>query len=179
MIKTEQVSQKPKLSKLTIIMAGWGAVLLLGGVVNQYASLDIDTTFLLWGGLTILGVGAQLAGMVKGLGPNLTAWLGVMVLGWAFTFYVFKFDNGSHIDMFGDLAGVWLILLGIGYIATAFQVDKRFFAFAGLHIGVGVLLELSARQVITLEVLNSNAALIFGLVAGIPLMIAAAVSSRW
>jgi len=96
-----------------------------------------------------------------------------MVIGWVFTYYVVKFDGGSHIDLFGDLAGVWLILLGLGYIATAFQVDKRFLIVAGLHLVVGALLEVSSRHIAAIEILDTYSALIFGLVAGIPLMVAA------
>jgi hypothetical protein len=52
-------------------------------------------------------------------------------------------------------------------------VDKRFFAFAALHILVGLLMELSARQIVSIGVLDQYSSLIFGLVAGIPLIIAA------
>jgi hypothetical protein len=148
-------------------------LLFLGGVINQWFNLSADFTLLLWVGITILGIAAQLITMVKGLGFNLGIWIALMVAGWIFTYYVVKFDNGAHIDLFGDMSGVWLILLGIGYIATAFQVDKRFLIVAGVHLLVGALLELSSRQVVSIEFLDSYSPLIFGLVGGIPLMVAA------
>jgi hypothetical protein len=162
-----------RVPKVTILLGSWGLLIFLGGVINQWFNLSADFTLLLWVGITILGIAAQLITMVKGLGFNLGIWVALMVAGWLFTYYVVKFDNGAHIDLFGDMAGVWLILLGIGYIATAFQVDKRFLIVAGVHLLVGALLELSSRRVVSIEFLDSYSPLIFGLVGGIPLMVAA------
>ena len=159
--------------KVTFLLGSWGLLLFLGGVINQWFNLSADFTLLLWVGITILGIAAQIITMVKGLGFNLGIWIGLMVVGWVFTYYVVKFDNGSHIDLFGDLSGVWLILLGIGYIATAFQVDKRFLIVAGLHLLVGALLELSSRHVVNIGFLDTYSALIFGLVGGLSLIVAA------
>lgn len=122
---------------------------------------------------TVLGIGFQLISMVRGLGLNLGIWIILMICGWLFTFYVIKFEEGIHIYLFGDLSGVWLILLWIGYVATAFQVDKRFLIVAALHLGVGALLELASRGLVSFEILNTYSTLIFGLVGGLPLMIAA------
>ncbi len=159
--------------KVSFMLAGWGLVILLGGIVNQWFNLSADFTLWLWAGVTILGLAAQLISMVRGLELNLGIWVVLIVAGWLFTFYVIKIDGGAHIDLFGDLAGVWLILLGLGYIATAFQVDKRFFIVAGLHLAVGGLLELSSRRVISIEIFDSFSAFIFGLVGGLPLIVAA------
>ncbi|MBN9387997.1 MAG: hypothetical protein J0I20_08110 [Chloroflexi bacterium] len=162
-----------RVPKVTILLGSWGLLIFLGGVINQWFNLSADFTLLLWVGITVLGIAAQLVTMVKGLGFNLGIWAGLMVAGWLFTYYVVKFDNGAHIDLFGDLSGVWLVLLGIGYIATAFQVDKRFLIVAGVHLLVGALLELSSRQVVSITFLDTYSPLIFGLVGGIPLIVAA------
>jgi hypothetical protein len=101
------------------------------------------------------------------------AWLVPIAAGWIFTFYVVKWDNGAHIDLYGDLAGVWLILLGLGYVATGLQVHRRFLILGALHLGVGVLLEISARQVLALPFLDTYSTLIFSLVAGLTALIGA------
>jgi hypothetical protein len=159
--------------KVSFLLASWGLLILLGGVINQWFNLSADFNLWLWGGITLLGVAAQLISMVRGMGLNLGFWLVLIIIGWLFTFYVIKFEGGAHIDLFGDLPGVWLILLGLGYIATAFQVDIRFLILAALHLVAGALLELSSRQIATIEILDTYSSLIFGLVGGVPLMVAA------
>ncbi len=162
-----------RIPKVSFLLASWGLLILLGGVINQWFNLSADFTLLLWVGVTILGAAAQFISNVRGMGINLTIWIVLIVVGWLFTYYVTKFDNSSHVDLYGDLAGVWLILLGIGYVATAFQVDKRLIILAVLHFVVGALIELSSRRVVTLDFLDNYSALIFGLVGGVPLIIAA------
>ncbi|HEX2914422.1 MAG TPA: hypothetical protein VH186_26720 [Chloroflexia bacterium] len=161
------------ITKASFTLAGWGLLLLLAGCINQWFELKTDFVLLLWVGVTVLGVLAQLAGMANGLGLNLLAWLFVIAAGWVFTYYVTKFENGVHADLYGDLAGVWLILLGIGYVACIFQLDRRFALIAALHFVAGALLELSARGIVSLEFLDSYSSLVFGLVAGVPLLVAA------
>src|SRR5437588_3177016 len=97
---------------------------------------------------------------------NFTVWLILIAIGWAFTFYVIKFDNGAHIDLYGDLPGVWLILLGFGHLATAYHVDRRFLIMAAVAFAGGLLLELSARGVFQVGFLTANSSLLFGLIAG-------------
>jgi hypothetical protein len=157
-------------SKASFLMGAWGLLLVLGGIINQWWGLNIDNTLWLWAGVTILGIIAQVAGLMKGLGLNLTAWLGAIVLGWAFTFYAVK---GSQPELYGDLPGVWLILLGLGYVATAFQVDKRFFIIAAIQILFGILMELSYRQILAIDFVDRHSIVLFGLVSGLPLIIAA------
>ncbi len=159
--------------KVGLILGGWGLVLLLGGVMSQWFELKVDFVLWLWGGVTLLGLLAQGLGMVRGLGLNLSTWLILIVVGWLLTFYVIKFENGAHSDLFGDLPGLWLLLLSMGYVATAFQVSKLFLGLAGLHLLVGFLMELSIRQVLTLDFLDLYSSIIFGLVSGLPLLIAA------
>ena len=160
--------------KARVLMGGWGLLILLASIVNQFFDLpNPNYVLLLWTGVTVLGILAHITSLIHGLGQNFIAWVVVIVIGWVFTFYVVKFDNGAHIDLYGDLAGVWLILLGIGYIPTAYHVERHFLVFAALHIVAGVLLELSARGVMRIGFLDAYSTLIFGLVAGLPLLIAA------
>jgi hypothetical protein len=159
--------------KISFLLAGWGLLIFLGGIINQWFNLSADFILWIWAGVTILGLVAQLISMVRGMELNLGIWIALIIVGWLFTYYVVKFDGGAHIDLFGDLSGVWLILLGLGYIATAFQVDKRFLIVAGLHLAVGVLMELSSRRVISIEIFDTYSAFIFGLVGGLPLFVAA------
>jgi hypothetical protein len=156
-----------RINKAVFLMAGWGLLILLGSLINQFFDLPSpDYVLYLWGGVTILGIACQAIAMVRGLGQNFAAWMVVIVLGWVFTFYVIKFDNGAHIDLYGDLAGVWLILLGVGHLVTAYHVVRRFLLVGAIHIAVGILLELSARGIVTIDFLNAYSTLIFGIVAG-------------
>lgn len=162
------------ISKASFMMGVWGLAILVASMVNQwFTPPNTDFLLLMWGLATLVGLGAHLISMVKGLGLNLGAWIGVVLVGWGFTLYVIKLDNGAHMDMFGDMAGVWLILLGLGYVATAFQVDKRFLIIAALHLAAGVILELSARRVVVVDAIDANSTLIFGLVGGLTLIVAA------
>lgn len=161
------------INKAAFQLAAWGLVILVAGALSQYFNLSADFLLWLWGGATVLGLVAQIGALVRGVGLNLGVWIAVLAAGWLFTFYVTKFDNGAHADLYPDLPGVWLILLGIGYIASAFQLDKRFFILAALHLVAGGLLELSARRIVAVDFLDANGALLLGLVGGLPLLIAA------
>jgi hypothetical protein len=161
-----------RIPKAVFLMGAWGLVLLLASVINQFFAPGVDPLLWLWFGATLLGLGAQLVAMVHGLGRNFAGWIVVVLAGWAFTFYVFKFDNGAHVDLFGDLPGVWLILLAAGYAATARQVHPRFWLLAGLHLAVGLIFELAAHGALPFGALIGYSALIFGLVAGVPLLVA-------
>lgn len=165
-------SHEVRIPKAIFLMGAWGLVLLLASVIDQVVAPGVDLLLWLWLGATLLGLGAQLVAMVHGLGRNFAAWIVVILAGWAFTLYVFKFDNGAHVDLFGDLPGVWLILLAAGYAATARQVHARFWLPAGLHLGVGLILELAAHGALPLGALGGYATLIFGLVTGVSLLVA-------
>jgi hypothetical protein len=163
-----------RINKAVFLMAGWGLLILLASVMNQFFDLpNPDYVLMLWGGVTVLGILCQTVALVRGLQLNFTVWLILIALGWAFTFYVVKFDNGAHIDLYGDLAGVWLILLGIGHLFTAFHVVKRFLLLGIIHILVGVALELSARGIVSVDFFDSYSTLIFGIVAGGSLIVGA------
>lgn len=162
-----------RINKAVFMMGAWGMLILLASIINQFFDLpNPDYVLYLWAGVTLLGIAGQTISLVRGLQLNLTIWLVVMAVGWVFTYYVVKFDDGAHIDLFGDLSGVWLILLGIGHLFTAFHVVKRFLLLGSFHIVVGLLLELSARGIVRVDFLDSYSTLIFGLVAGGTLIVA-------
>jgi hypothetical protein len=162
-----------RINKAVFLMAGWGLLILLASAINQFFDLpNPDYVLMLWGGVTVLGIVCQAVALVRGLGMNFTVWLVLIGVGWVFTFYVVKFDNGAHIDLYGDLAGVWLILLGIGHLVTAFHVVKRFLWMGIIHIVVGIVLEVSARGIVTIDFIDSYSTLIFGIVAGGSLIVA-------
>lgn len=162
-----------RINKAVFMMAGWGLLILLASIINQFFDLpNPDYVLYMWGGVTLLGIAGQTISLVRGLQLNLTVWLVLMAIGWIFTLYVVKFDNGAHIDLYGDLAGVWLILLGIGHLATAFHVVRRFLFLGAFHIAMGILLELSARRIMSIDFLDSYSTLLFGLVAGGTLIVA-------
>jgi hypothetical protein len=172
MINLDQRSVR--INKAVFLLAGWGLLILLASLINQFFDLPSpDYVLYLWGGVTVLGIACQAIAMVRGLGQNFAVWIVVILLGWVFTVYVVKFDNGSHIDLYGDLAGVWLILLGVGHLATAYHVVRRFLLVGAIHIVVGLMLELSARGIVPVDFLNAYSTLIFGLVAGGSLIVSA------
>src|SRR5438067_2537987 len=161
-----------RIQKAAFMMAAWGILILAASVMTQFFELSADYVLLMWAGATVLGIVAQVYCLVNGLQANLTVWIVLIAIGWGFTLFVMKFDNGSHIDLYGDQAGVWLILMGLGYVATAFHVVKRFLILAVIHIVAGIVMELSARGKVPIDFLNTYSSLVFGLVAGVPLIIA-------
>jgi hypothetical protein len=172
MIKLDQ--RVLRINKAVFLMACWGLLILLASTINQFFNVpSLDTILVMWAGVTVLGIAGQAVSLVRGLGLNFGTWLAVIAVGWAFTFYVVKFDNGAHNNLFGDLPGVWLLLIGIGHIATAFHVMRRFLAVAGVHFAVGLLMELSAHQVVSISLLDQYSVLVFGIVAGGSMIVAA------
>jgi hypothetical protein len=159
--------------KARLLMGVWGLLILLAATITQFFELASSYVLWLWAGVTVLGLLCQVVCLLRFLLPNFGIWLFFIAAAWLFTLYVIKFDNGAHIDLYGDLAGVWLMALGCAYLATLVQVDRRFLLLAVLHLGVGILLELSARRVLTISFLDTYSTLIFGLVAGLPLLIGA------
>src|SRR5439155_19415765 len=137
-----------RIPKAAFMMAAWGILILAASVMTQFFELSADYVLLMWAGATALGILAQVYCLVNGLQANLTVWIVLIAIGWGFTFFVMKFDNGSHIDLYGDQAGVWLILMGLGYVASAFHVVKRFLVLAVVHIVAGIVMELSARGIV-------------------------------
>jgi hypothetical protein len=161
-----------RIQKGSFMMVAWGILLLAASVMTQFFELSADYVLWMWAGATLLGILAQMYCLVNGLQVNLIVWIVLIIIGWGFTLFVMKFDNGSHIDLYGDQAGVWLILMGLGYVATAFSVAKRFLILAAIHIVAGAVMELSARGIVPIDFLNAYSSLVFGLVAGVPLIIA-------
>jgi hypothetical protein len=172
MVKLDQ--RVLRIHKAMFLMAGWGLIILLASLINQFFDVpNFDTILVMWGVATALGIAGQAICMVRGLGRNFGSWLVVIAAGWAFTFYVSKFDNGAHASLFGDLPGAWLILIGVGHVATAFHVARRFLALAAVHFTAGLLMELSAHHVVRISLLDHYSVLAFGIVAGGSLMVAA------
>jgi len=172
MIKLDQ--RVLRINKAVFLMAGWGLIILLASLINQFFNVpNFDTILVMWGVATALGITGQAICLVRGLGLNFGSWLAVIAAGWVFTLYVSKVDNGAHANLFGDLPGVWLILIGIGHVATAFHVARRFLALAAVHFAAGLLMELSAHQVVNIGLLNQYSVLAFGIVAGGSLIVGA------
>jgi len=172
MIKLDQ--RVLRMHKAVFLMAGWGLVILLASLINQFFNVpNFDTILVMWGAATLLGIAGQAFCLVRGLGLNFGSWLAVIAAGWVFTLYVSKLDNGAHGDLFGDLPGVWLILIGIGHVATAFHVARLFLLVASIHFVAGLLLELLAHQVISIGLLDQYSVLVFGTVAGGSMIVAA------
>jgi hypothetical protein len=113
-----------RINKAAFTLGAWGLLILLASLVNQFfIPPSLEAVYALWSVVTLLGIAAQAICLARGLGSNFAVWMVVMVVGWLFT----------HSGFYADIPGVWLILLGVGYVATAFQVHMRFMWLAGLH----------------------------------------------
>jgi hypothetical protein len=168
-----------RLSRAGLLMLTWGVAIVIAGGLTQWVRFSsLDSILHLWGAVTLVGVAVQVVCQVRDQGFNCAAWVAALAIGWAFTFYVIDFENGAHLNLYGDLAGVWLILFGLAYVDTARRIDSRFLWLAELHLAVGGLMELSAHGIVGVPIisplLNSYGSLIFGLVSGAPLIVASA-----
>jgi|GEM_PF-1362949 len=170
----EKLERNPlRLSRAGIVMAVWGALILCMGLYNQWNFPSMETILMLWGGVTVVGLAVQGLCEVKDQRANFLAWVGVVLLGWAFTLYAIYATNYAY---FGHLGGVWLILLGLAYVPTALQIDRRYWIFAGLHFLVGGLMELSAFKLLPADMMNfldRNTPLLIGVIGGGTLLAAA------
>jgi hypothetical protein len=170
----ERLEHNPvRLSRAGIVMAVWGALILGVGLYNQWNFPSMETILLLWGGVTVVGLAVQGLCEVKDQRVNFLAWVAVVALGWAFTLYAIYATNYA---LFGHLGGIWLILLGLAYVPTALQIDRRYWIFAGLHFLVGGLMELSAFKMLPagmMKFLDGNTALLIGVIGGGTLLVAA------
>ncbi|HKP53925.1 MAG TPA: hypothetical protein VJ183_14895 [Chloroflexia bacterium] len=168
-----RVSEALHINKAPSLMAIWGVMLVLGGVAQQFLSLSIDTTLIVWGVLSVIGVAGQVVCMTHGLGKNFAAWIAVIAVGWFFTLYIIKFDKGYNIQYLTDLPAIWLMLLGIGYAATAFQVNRKFWMLAAASFFLGELIEMGVYGVLQFQdFFVEYSTLLFGIFAGVPLIIA-------
>ena len=160
------------LSRAGIVMIAWGLLILGAGVYNQYYFPSMEHILAVWGVVSVIGLAIQGLCEFRDQRTNFLAWVAVVVLGWAFTLYAIYATNYQY---FGHISGVWLILLGLAYVPTALQIDRRYWIFAVLHFIVGSMMEQSAFKVLSPELmrfLDTNAPLIFGLVGGGSLLVA-------
>lgn len=181
MLNNNSVKLGP-IGKEVLVMAIWGIVMLAGGLIQQYGSLDLDSILIMWGILTLVGVAGQALAYVKGLGPNNIAWAVAIVLAWGFTFLALK-ANIQNADLYEDMPAVWFILLGIAFAFTGLQVDKRFYILAGIYAVLGIIMEISLRFVSdasrsgsVFEFFAANAPLLMGVVGGGSLLVGAVVA---
>jgi hypothetical protein len=163
-----------RLTRAGILMLAWGTLVLVGGILSQWVfNNSIDGTLMLWGIITLVGVAVQLACQVRDQGVNCGFWLVAIAFGWAFTLYVLKMSDFS---LYGSMAGVWLVLFGLAYIPTARQIDSRFMTLAIIHLVVGLLIILSAQNLLKMELLDTYSPLVLGVIGGGSLMVAAFMS---
>lgn len=181
MINKSSVKLGP-VGKEVLVMAIWGVALLAGGLIQQYGSLDLDGSLILWGVVTLIGAVGQGLAYVTGLGRNNIIWTVAIVLAWAFTLVALK-ANIKDADLYEDMAAVWFILLAAAFAFTAVQVDKRFYILAGIYAIVGIMMEVSMRFVSptsrdgsVFAYFADNAPLLMGVVGGGSLLIAAVVA---
>jgi hypothetical protein len=173
----EVIEKNPlRLTRAGVVMAVWGLLLLGAGIYNQYQFPSVEAIVFLWGAVTVIGLVAQAVCEIQHQPVNFYVWLACLVVAWAFTHYTLMWDNGAHMGLYGDLAGVWLIFLGVGYIDTARKINTRFLWVGVVHVVAGILLELSARGIVKVDLLSNYSTLIFGIVAGGTLLIAAVMA---
>lgn len=159
-----------KLARPGIAMAVWGVLLIIAAVISQWVQLPMGTFLLMWGVVTALGVLVQAMCEIQYQALNFYVWLAAFALGWAFTLFVVYPDNFAH---YAELAPARLLLLGLAYAHTAVKINSRFWILSALHILAAAIFELSNRGVFKIDLLNNNGALIFGLLAGIAVLVGA------
>ncbi len=151
--------------KVLLLLGPWGLGILIAGFIQQSnEGLKADTFLLIWAIVTLVGLVGQALAMCNGLEKNFLVWVVVIALAWAFTFYVFRVSSDPA--LFTDLGPVWLGLMGVGFIFTAYQVNRWFWTIAIIHLGIALLMELSSRGVIKIDFFNSNQPLLVGLIDG-------------
>jgi hypothetical protein len=161
-----------EINKAPALMVTWGLAVLLASVVNQFFELEQDYLLIFWGALSLLGIAGHALCYISGLRLNYLLWFALLAVGWLFTLFVFKWDNGSNISLLADLPAVWLALIGVAYVLTGKQIDKRFYTVAAFTFAVALVLELSARRIVPISFVDEYAALIFGLTVSLPLFVA-------
>jgi hypothetical protein len=174
----DQVEHNPfGLSRAGVLMASWGVLIMIAGIIHQWFpphnSFSFEMDLLPWAIISVLGLAAQAVCQFQHQRMNFIIWVVAVLDGWAFTYYAFF----TNYNVIGEIAPVWLFLLGIAYIPTALQIDTRFFYLAGLHFVAALLFELSARKVITISLLDTYGVIIVAIVSG-AVLIAAAFLSR-
>lgn len=168
----EHLENNPlRLSRAGLLMAIWGVLILAAGITTQYYYPSVEGVMLIWSVVTVVGLGAQALCQLKDQPLNYAIWVGAMVVGWLFTHYA----SSPGVGLFRDIAPIWIIMLGLAYIPTAFQIDSRFRYLAALHLVVGGLMELSVRGVLDIVFLRSNGSLLLGIVGGGTMLVGAAL----
>ncbi len=161
------------LTRAGLLMANWGVLLLLAGVIVQWWPLpSIESRLAVWGIATLLGLFVQGVEAFRYVRGNLTIWAIALLAGWGFTLYA-AYRIGS---LFVYVGGAWLLLQAVAFAATGRQIDRRFFLLAALNAIVGTLVLLSAGKMVTIPFLDSYASLVLGVMAGATLIPGAAMS---
>lgn len=158
------------LSRAGVLMVGWGLLLLVAGALSQWAQFPSFELFLaMWGAVTVLGLALQATCHFQDQRANLSVWLAAVALGWVFTLYIMYRETA----LYSELAPLWLLLLGVAYIDTAFRINTRFFYLAAIHIVGALVLELAGRGVLKVDFLSTYSPFILGVIAGLFLIIGA------
>jgi hypothetical protein len=153
-------------------MAVWGVLILVAGVATQYYYPSIEAVLQWWGIVTVVGLAVQAMCELRYQPLNFLAWVAATAVGWAFTLWAVR----PGVGLFADLSPIWLILLGLAYIPTSFQIDRRYWLFAASHLALGGLMELSARGILVIGILDSYSSLILGVVGGGSMIVGAALA---
>jgi hypothetical protein len=163
--------------KVLIIHGAWAIALIGGGIAFAMLKADsVDPYLLVWAVATLIGLAGQALGLCKGLGANFIIWVGVIVVAWAFTLYALKFDDKFTVAP--EVMPVWFALMGVGFIATAVQVDKLFWILAILHLVAAVFLELLSRGVLKIAFITDlNPGYIVAAIMGGGMLVAAIVGA--
>jgi len=156
--------------KVFLILVPWGVALLIGGLVHQNMGDPTPSKFLMvWAVVTVVGLAGHSLGLCRGLEWNFVVWVVAISLAWAFTFFVFQvYEPKGPNDpiLYSDLGAVWLGLMGIAFIFTAFQVNPLFWLIAIPHLVIALGMELSARGIVKIDFLDGNQPLLVALIDG-------------
>jgi hypothetical protein len=169
--------------KVFLILVPWGVALLIGGIIHQNMGNPTPAKFLLvWAIVTFVGLAGHALGLCRGLELNFLVWVVAIALAWVFTFFVFQvYEPKGPNDpiLYSDMGAVWLGLMGIAFIFTAFQVNRLFWLIAIPHLVIALGMELSARSIIKNDFLDANQPLLVALIDGGLTLIAGIVGVIW
>ena len=169
--------------RIQMALAVWGIlILVVGWLHNTYAGQwGFNAMLLIWLGLSVVGLGVTYGLAPEFLSAGMLFWwlllLGLAFIGNLLTVYVFT-PNGSLYN-----SSLWHFILAVGYFVVGYFMDRRWWWLSGWEVVVAVmmawlLLDNTGRTATTALqingfVLTKNLGLLFGLTAGLPLLIAA------
>ena len=178
--QSQLIASVPRLNafrRIQLALGVWGVILIGGGWLhNNYSApkaWGLPILLVIWLGLTLVGTVAlywlQPTVLRSGL---LFVWAGLALLGLFLTWLiVYPFNNVGR----EFVSALWHALFALGYIISAYYMDRRLWWLAGWEVLVGLFILVGVGFGVLSDdsQIYKNLGLTFGLSSGLPLLIAA------